>query len=147
INAVAFSPDGRSARSVHGDGTIKLWDVATGRELRAFSTDSRMLATFSPDGHFLLSASKSDGVLKLWEVSSGKEVRVFEERTGTICASFSSDGRLALSGGLDEIKLWDVTTGRVLKIFRGYSSAVSAITFSADGHYALSGHWDSMLKL
>jgi hypothetical protein len=52
VLAVAFSPDGRTALSGSWDDTLKLWDVATGRELRTFSGHSDKVASvaFSPDG-------------------------------------------------------------------------------------------------
>ena len=37
VTAAAFSPDGRTALSGSGDKTLKLWDVATGQELRTFT--------------------------------------------------------------------------------------------------------------
>src|SRR5262249_27330075 len=70
---VALSPDGRRALSGGKDRTIRLWDLATGHELRAFpeqTQEVRALA-FAPDGRRFLSAS---GVsLRLWDVESGAE--------------------------------------------------------------------------
>jgi len=58
VQSVAFSPDGRFARSVSADGTIKLWDAAKGKQLRSFRHADRVTsAAFSPDGGSVLSAS------------------------------------------------------------------------------------------
>jgi len=59
VLSVCFSPDGKQALSGSIDGTIKLWDVAAGREIRAFigSVDTVMAVSFSPDGALALSAS------------------------------------------------------------------------------------------
>jgi WD40 repeat protein len=70
VNSVAFSRDGARALSGSYDETLKLWDVASGRELRTFSghTGGVYSVAFSPDGARTLSGS-GDSTLKLWDLS------------------------------------------------------------------------------
>ena len=70
VRSVAFRPDGQILVSSSADGTIKLWDVATGEDLRTLTGhtyDIRSVA-FSPDGLTLASGSY-DKTIKLWHLA------------------------------------------------------------------------------
>src|SRR5262249_56929633 len=99
--AVAFSPDGDWALSGGGDGTVRLWKVATGKEVRRYDGHEGAVngVAFSPDGRRALSASR-DRTVRLWDVASGRELRTFRgHRDWVFAVTCSADGRYALSGG------------------------------------------------
>lgn len=144
VKAVAFSADGRLVLSGARDGMLKLWDVATGRELRTMAghSDTVTSVAFSPDGRLALSGS-ADTTVKLWELATGREVRTLTGHShGVSSVAFSSDGTLALSGGRDStFKSWYVATGREERTLTGNSNQVWSIAFSPDWKLALSGNW------
>jgi WD40 repeat protein len=66
---LAFSPDGRRILAGAEDGTMRLWDLDTGREMRRFEGHTNWVVgvAFSPDGRCVLSGS-CDHTLRLWRV-------------------------------------------------------------------------------
>src|SRR5262249_1578684 len=101
IWSVAISPDGRRAASASMDGTVRVWEIGPGREVRCFAGPHADVTSveFLPDGERLLSAGM-DRPLRLWDIASGREVRRFDGLRGDVVAvAISPDGRRALSGG------------------------------------------------
>src|ERR1044072_2128342 len=123
---MGFSPDGRLlATATFHTNTIKLWETATGRELRNLSpggaNTSSMSPVFawSPDSRLLV-ASGGNNTFIVWDVTSGREVQTLSSATGSFMgafgvsfAAFSSDGRKLVTIS-DAIHLWDTATWREL---------------------------------
>jgi hypothetical protein len=96
---VAFSPDGKRIASASGDGTVKLWDVATGRETATFTEHKGSVRTvaFSPDGARVVSGG-FDNTVKVWDARPWTpELKVQYETRGYLTyhtPRFSSDAAL-----------------------------------------------------
>ncbi|MCY3020157.1 MAG: protein kinase [Planctomycetota bacterium] len=162
VRAVAFSPDGKQALSGSYDRTVKLWDVATGRELRTFSGHAGPVnsVAFSPDGKFVLSGAHSAGskapdiTLKLWDVATGREPCTFSGCNEVIhSVAFSPDGKQVWSwtnagsgvfGSTPSCKVWDVATGHRLREVEAYGKCG---TVSSDWRLMLSGYETGHLAL
>jgi WD40 repeat protein len=148
VRGLAFLPDGKQAISASLDGTLRVWDVEEGKELRLLRlpTGSAALA-LSPDGKkFVVSSSARPIVLRLWDLDYGKELRVFKGHTLLVTGlDYSPDGRRILSGGIDNTaRLWDVETGKQLAVLR-HPSGVTSVAFFPDGRHAITGS-GAMLK-
>jgi WD40 repeat protein len=153
--ALAFSPDGRllatgCKEEMRGAGgqrpptdTVRVWDVATGKLLRAFRSDTDMPAhvVFSPDGALVATSRFWQHPAQLWDVSTGKEVRKLrgheDDQRGWDefnPVAFSPDGGLLATGGKDNrIVIWETSTGEIARLLAGHSRPVRALAFSPDG--------------
>jgi hypothetical protein len=110
VHGFAFSRSGALIASSSFDGTVCLWNAATGREIRSFRGHTGVVncVAFSPDGSRIISAGSADRALRLWETHSGRQLRLLEGHAGNVpCVAISPDGRYALSGGDDcTLILW-----------------------------------------
>src|SRR5262249_29908896 len=97
--AVAFHPSGKVLASGGGEGTIKLWDLTTGKSTAPWAAHTEHRAgavalSFSPDGKVLASAGY-EGVVLLWDVASGKRRAALAGHSLLVhSVRFSPDGKL-----------------------------------------------------
>ncbi|NCR45853.1 MAG: protein kinase [Microcystis aeruginosa G13-01] len=149
LDSVAYSPDGRYLASGSRDNTIKIWEVATGKELRTLTGHSEIVfsVAYSPDGRYLASGSR-DNTIKIWEVATGK-VRTITGHSGWVFSvAYSPDGRYLASGSADKtIKIWEVATGKQLRTLTDHSMTVWSVAYSPDGRYLASGSRDKTIKI
>jgi WD40 repeat protein len=147
---VAFAPDGKTLATCGNDSLVRLWDPATGKEIRRFEGHKGNLEglAFSPDGKTLLSGG-NDGTARLWDLATGKEVRQMAGHRGTLTAVFSPDGKtIATKGGADATgKLWEAATGKELHTFKVARDTGSPLAFSPDGKRLAIVHPDFSLRL
>ena len=156
IRSLAVSPDEKTVATGGWDPNstseqpIRLWDAATGKELRQLRGHLAPpdCIVFSPDGTRLASGAGwtvlgQDDTVRLWDVATGKSLQVFRGHQaaenpesnrgpGKFVVCFSPDGRLLASyGGRDDfVRLWEASTGKEL---RRWAVGASALAFSPDG--------------
>ena len=122
VNGVAFSPDGKLLASADGDGTVRLWNPATGQPVGAPLQPPSPApgggvtgVAFSPDGK-LLATADADGTVRLWNPATGQPVGAplpADARRRVNGVAFSPDGKLLASADSDgTVRLWNPVTGQ-----------------------------------
>src|SRR5262249_12492058 len=138
VNGAAVSPDGKRGLSAGRDGTARVWDLQTGKQLRQLKVGGNCEAVaFAPDGKRALCGG-SFGLI-LWDSGTAREVRRFPTSPWTYRAIFTPDGKRILSTAPDmTVRVWDVETGEELCRYRGHQGYVRGMAVTPDGRRALS---------
>ena len=151
LNNVSLSSNGRRAATSDNDAPfdLRLWDLESGRQLKAFAGHSRGItfASFSPDDKQLLSASY-DRTVRLWSIETGLVATLSGHKDEVYIAVFSPDGQTIASGDASgTIMLWSSEKRIRVKGFVAHTGAVAALAFSQDGSTLASGGADGLVKI
>jgi WD40 repeat protein len=137
-----FSPDETLLVTSSLDGTVRLWDVATGEQVHEFEVGEGVIyADFSPDGQ-LITASDTVGFAYIWDVATKSLLRRLTGHTATIwTALFSPDGTQIVTSGWDgTARIWDVASGEAIRILdNGRDADLYWAEFSPDGQFVVTG--------
>jgi len=158
-NAVAFSPDSRTVAGATTDKLVKLWDVASGKDLNTLTGHAQRVTAvaFSPDGKLLASGSQ-DRTIKLWGTAAmrGEGSKPAEALTlrghnlGVSSVAFSPDGGWLASGSYGgTVKLWDVRAGDApaVRTVAADASDVNGLAFAPDGALLATAGQDGKITL
>jgi len=144
---LAFSPDGRLVVSGGCDkpgeggiclqGSARVWEALTGRELARMSHDYFVQAVaFSPDGKYVVSGG--DQTARVWVADTGQEIARMTHETGVTAVAFSPNGNYVVSVNSDTASLWEAETGQeVVRLKKDYF--LQGVAFSPDSKYMALG--------
>ncbi|CAN5197996.1 hypothetical protein BH11PLA2_BH11PLA2_37520 [soil metagenome] len=168
VTAVAFSPDGARALTASNDGSVRIWDAATGQPLGPINRDllRASAVAFSPDGKYyaaggLSRSSGNRGEVRIWKTNSGLSDCVPIAHPGQVFAlSFSPESSVLMTGCADESGtpnsktpargqacLFEVTTGTPIDTPIHLAAPVRVVGFSVNGKRLLTGSDDQAIRL
>jgi WD40 repeat protein/serine/threonine protein kinase len=152
VLGVAFSPDGTRLATASLDRTVRLWDVATGKELQQLPHAHWVRSVaFSPDGKFLASGGGEEerpGAIKVWDAASGKERFSLAGHAGPVArVAFSPDGTRLASASWDRtVVIWDVEGRKPVRTLPGCEHWVQDAAWSPDGRRVAAGGYDHRVR-
>ena len=137
VFAVAFSPDGTRLAAAGADRAVRVWEVATGKELALIEDHADWIfdLAWSPDGKRLATASR-DKTSKVFEVEKRESIATFPGHAETVyCVAFTPDGKSVVTGGADnQLRVWKPDEdGKQARVVGGFGGAVFRLLFAPDG--------------
>jgi WD40 repeat protein/serine/threonine protein kinase len=140
--SVAVSSDGRRLLTGSGDGTARVWDTATGRELLTpLQHDCEVTAVaISADGQFLVTECGIYGEVTLWDATTGRELRhLGVSHIINRSIALTPDGKRVVSA----TKAWDTASGQAIAV----PLWASCVASSPDGQRVATGNMDGTASI
>ncbi len=146
IYVIAFSPDGKLLVSASQDGTLRLRDVTSGKELSVQPGSGTFVSqvAFSPDGTMVASVAYGNKIV-MWEIADGVELRPVSTYEGA-GLSFSPSGEMLAISDNGVIKLWSTANNQELISLKEATDQAPMPVFSPDGKI-LAYAYDKVIKL
>lgn len=145
-----FTGDGKQVVVGVDDGSVRMLDANTGRELHRFDGhgDGAVPATVSATGAVVVSGG-ADKVVRVWDVKAGREKVAMRGHTEAIVGvALSPNGRQVASTSRDKtVRLWDVASGREVRRFEGHTDLVPNVKFTPDGRQLVTAGWDRTMRV
>jgi WD40 repeat protein len=149
LTGISFSPDGKTLATSCDDGTLRLWDTASGKErgqVAGHEGKAISACAFAPDGKHLWSAGR-DNTLRLWDSVSTKERRTLLKEANVFNGvALAASGRMAATGTGSwhgSVFLWELPTGKKVAQLNGWW----AMAFSPDNEKFVHQVTDGQLYL
>ncbi|MHC4399548.1 MAG: protein kinase domain-containing protein [Planctomycetota bacterium] len=151
---VTFSPDGQQLATAAEDGTVILWDSATGHATLTFDEHRAVVfgVEFMPDGqHVASSGGMADGqyAVMVWDAKNGEVAFRKDNSAGWHAVAISPlDGHYLVAGGIERTLIaFNLRTQERVQTLGSHDDIIYSVAFSPDGKHLASHSEDGMVKL
>jgi WD40 repeat protein/energy-coupling factor transporter ATP-binding protein EcfA2 len=152
LQGITFSPNGNKVATSSLDGSVRLWNVKTGKALRVLIGHKNTVfgVRFLANGIDLITASQ-DRTLRLWDTESGITKRVLQGHTGGVTDVIAKSGQIFSASHDGKVMRWNVTVAD--QYILNLPSEPASAAISPNGKYIAVGfangalHWYSLANL
>lgn len=137
VLSIAYSPDGSVLASASKDGTVKIWNLANGREQLSYRRHNQPVraVAWDPKGQFVVSAGGPE--IHLWNPKDGQLIRSWKRHNRPVNGlAVRPDGQRIASGGDDRtVVIWDVQSDKPVAEFtsKEIEASVQSLVWSPNG--------------
>jgi WD40 repeat protein len=128
---VTFRWDGGRLAASGADGSVRVFDVATGAERLKITNHADWVTAlcFNPDGTLIATASR-DKTAKVFDAQSGSLLATYSDHNAPVRAvAFSADGKSVISAGGNRIRVWNVDDSKQVGEMAGFDNDIHALLF------------------
>jgi WD40 repeat protein/serine/threonine protein kinase len=151
LTGAVLNADGKTLLTASGDGSLRIWDTATGLELRGMQGPENGCSAvdYSADGTRVAAAWQGDPVVRIFRAEDWKEMLQLQGHTDVVIdIQFSGDCHRIITSSADHTtRVWDATTGDSIGVLSGHSDVVTSGAFSPDGEQILTASFDKTVRL
>ena len=154
VLAVGLSPDG-SQLAAAGARSVRLWETASGREVRTLNHGDLVRAvSFHPGGRYLATGGW-DGTAQIWDLERGVQIARLQHEDGVESVHFSPDGEYLVTtvSGLNPqywncAWLWRALDGQQLaRVCHADRGSIKAVRFAPDGRHFATASFDNTVRM
>jgi len=144
---VAISDNGTRIASGSYDGTVKVWEMPSGKELFSVKGDSNIWSVaFNRDGTQIISGTSS-GTVYIWDAAHGHVLRTIGKRGTAIYADFGNNDVRIVRFGSHSLTLWNATDEHELFALGGHRDFVECVAFDSSGARIVTGSSDRTVRV
>jgi WD40 repeat protein len=157
VRSIAVTKDGKKALTGSQDGTLRLWDLASGKEIKKLTGHKSWTwqVGFSSDEKQAISSGGTDQTVRLWDLEKGEELKQYTGFPKRVyAAAISPDDKYVLGGeggtdeGNNDIHVFEKESGKLVHKLKGHTGYVWRAVFSPDSKkIASAGMNDSTFRI
>jgi WD40 repeat protein len=150
VTGLSYSPNGRRLASCAVDGTVRVWDLGTGKPVwkkdAGQTRDYISCIGYSPDGKYVAAGRwfpvAQGGIgagLNVWDAETGKELHAWKWGREINCLTWSAGGVLAYGSSDGNVHLWDSEKDAEPRRITEQRDGIACLSFTPDGQTLLIG--------
>jgi WD40 repeat protein len=146
--ALDFTPDGKQLISASDDGTIKIWDLPSGRQRKSIPVGTPVrTAAISPSGAWVAIGDRF-GEVSVFDLAQERILLQYQQESTVNGVSFCPDNLTVASVSTDgTVVLWEIAGKRKRFTLTGHGGPVYGLSFSPDSRELATSSWDKTVIL